>query len=157
MDLPESIASAIEPLFSALPLDWSMAQLVVSQGATLELVQLVEGINQSEALAGHAALQAALWLYIDELDCSHTLAQGIKDSTGSYWHGIMHRREGDFSNSHYWFRNTGDHPAMPLIDGYDGHRFIDAVEARHASGADDLVDLQRLEWSTLFAWSAHKD
>ena len=156
MDLPEPIFNAIEPLFSALPSDQAMVHLVVSQGATSELVQLVDQINQSEVLAGRAALQSALWLYIDELDRSHTISQGIKDSTGSFWHGIMHRREGDFSNSHYWFRNTGDHPVMALIEGYDGHHFIDEVEARHTGGADDLVDLQRREWSTLFAWCANQ-
>ena len=48
MDLPEPIFNAIEPLFSALPSDQAMVHLVVSQGATSELVQLVDQINQSE-------------------------------------------------------------------------------------------------------------
>ena len=156
MDLPKPIAAAITPLFSLLLPDQAMNQLVVKQGATAELLQLVEQINQSEVLSCRNALQAALWLYIDELDRSHTVAQNIKDETGSFWHGIMHRREGDFSNSHYWFRKTGEHQAMAMIEDYNSHDFIDAVEARHMGTADDLVELQRREWKILFAWCANK-
>jgi hypothetical protein len=53
---------------------------------------------------------SALWLYHDYLDRSHTISQSIETPTGSYWHGIMHRREPDASNAKYWFRWVGDHP-----------------------------------------------
>lgn len=59
------------------------------------------------------ALMAGLHLRNDSLDVSHSYAQEIEhDSTGAYWHGIMHRMEGDYFNSKYWFRKTGHHPAM---------------------------------------------
>ncbi|MFS0723336.1 hypothetical protein [Paenibacillus sp. 1P07SE] len=58
------------------------------------------------------AIQSGLHLWNDSLDRSHTLSQDMHHPTGSYWHGIMHRMEGDFSNSKYWMRQTGDHPAM---------------------------------------------
>jgi hypothetical protein len=48
---------------------------------------------------------SGLWLLAGDLDRSHTISQGIGSAEGSFWHGIMHRREGDFSNSKYWFRN----------------------------------------------------
>ncbi len=57
-----------------------------------------------------AACQAALWLYFDFLDESHTISQGIDTVTGSFWHGMMHRREGDYDNAKYWFRRVGAHP-----------------------------------------------
>jgi len=58
-----------------------------------------------------------LHLFNDSLDKSHDVSQGIHNSTGSYWHGIMHRMEGDYSNSKYWFRQVGPHPVFaPLIE-----------------------------------------
>lgn len=59
------------------------------------------------------ALLAGLHLRNDNLDRSHRYAQSIEhDATGAYWHGVMHRMEGDFSNSKYWFHTAGNHPAM---------------------------------------------
>src|SRR5438128_2742265 len=42
------------------------------------------------------AVLAGLHLWNDALSDSHTIAQGIETATGSYWHGIMHRREPDY-------------------------------------------------------------
>jgi hypothetical protein len=60
---------------------------------------------------------AALWLLHDYLDESHTISQEVGSTTGSYWHGIMHRREPDFGNSKYWFRRVGKHPAFEPLHG----------------------------------------
>lgn len=57
------------------------------------------------------ACRAGLLLLNDDLEGSHALSQQIESATGSFWHAIMHRREGDFSNSKYWWRRVGDHPA----------------------------------------------
>jgi len=150
------VAVALRPLLDKLPIDRAMTQLVVTRGADTELVGVVEKIIANPAIASHPALVAGLWLYLDELDRSHTVSQGMKDATGSFWHGIMHRREGDFGNSHYWFRSAGRHPAMDEIDDYDGHAFIDEVETAHRRGEapDELIDRQRREWAGLFNWCA---
>lgn len=155
LNVPQPIAEAIRPLIEALPLDEAMAALVVTKGASRERVDLVERICNASEIAARPALQSGLWLYIDELDRSHTISQGIEDPTGSFWHGIMHRREGDFSNSHYWFNRAGNHPAMKDIPDYDAHAFIDAVAAKHRSGAEGLVAMQRAEWVGLFNWCAN--
>src|SRR5689334_18276195 len=42
---------------------------------------------------------AGLWLWHDYLDESHRICQALETETGALWHAIMHRREGDFSNS----------------------------------------------------------
>lgn len=58
------------------------------------------------------AWQSGLYLCNDSLDKSHSISQDITNETGSYWHGIMHRMEPDYSNAKYWFRKTGKHPAF---------------------------------------------
>ena len=150
--LPEPLATALKPLFEALPLDEAMPRLVVPEPARASLSDSVAKVLENQTVA--PAVAAGLWLFVDELDKSHKISQGLNDDTGSFWHGIMHRREGDFSNSHHWFNRAGDHPAMKLIDGYDGHTFIDRVEQAHKNGAEpsDLVALQRREWEALFGW-----
>ena len=60
-------------------------------------------------------MAALLLLYNDDLEESHTLSQGIPSATGSYWHGIMHRREPDYPNAGYWFRKVGEHPLFPAV------------------------------------------
>ncbi len=151
LELPQEIADACAPLFEALPLDQAMGRLL---GSDPQQTALVEKILRSPALAERPELAAGLWLYAGDLDRSHTISQGLEDATGSYWHGIMHRREGDFSNSHYWMRRTVGHPLRQSRPDLDPDRFIDQVAA--VSGEDDpaLVARQREEWKALFEWCA---
>ncbi len=73
------------------------------------------------------AVKAGLHLLNESLDKSHSLSQDIHNPTGSYWHGIMHRMEGDYSNAKYWFRQAGVHSihesllaaAQEVCKGYD--------------------------------------
>ena len=63
---------------------------------------------------------AGLWLLHDFLDESHTISQGVGTPSGSFWHGIMHRREGDFSNAKYWFHRVGHHHVYAELAMPDG-------------------------------------
>jgi len=125
---------------------------------------------------------SALWLLHDFLDESHTISQEILSTTGSYWHGIMHRREPDYSNAKYWFRRVGDHPIFPdlcastreLASGqatdadseflatqssWDPYAFVDLCQAIAAgrSGAESLArQTARLEWELLFDFCYRK-
>jgi hypothetical protein len=117
-----------------------------------------------------------LWLLHDFLHESHAISQEINTVAGSYWHGIMHRREPDFSNAKYWFRRVGQHPVFePLADmarelankadldlpsafllkqeRWDPGRFVDLCEAatRGQSKARDLCRrIAQEEWRLLF-------
>lgn len=59
--------------------------------------------------------RAGLLLWNDDLDASHNLSQSLETPTGSLWHAVMHRREGDASNSIYWWHRTGEHPAFARL------------------------------------------
>ena len=122
------------------------------------------------------AMLSGLWLYFDFLDESHTISQSLPNETGSFWHAIMHRREGDFSNSKYWYARCADHPALPAMaaaagkivnqmpadksllrlvaTGWNPNGFVDLVHTVHGTPSDPrhalAVSLQRMEWQVLF-------
>ena len=80
----------------------------------ISLEKLFDGQPVKDSRMGYA-LQSGLLLWNDALDASHTISQGIESKTGSYWHGIMHRREPDYSNAKYWFGRVGIHPTFPAL------------------------------------------
>ena len=123
-----------------------------------------------------SACLAGLWLHYDFLDRSHEISQSIETAEGSYWHAIMHRREGDFDNAKYWFRRVGAHPTFAALvadaarlaceeqpdpagrflreqTAWDAYRFVDLCRACAAgrSTSERLCRLiQRREWQLLF-------
>lgn len=149
MELPDDVMRACAPLFEALPLERSMPRLV---GSNPTRADLVEEALRDPAISGRPALAAALWLYVDDLDRSHAISQGIDSAAGSFWHGIMHRREGDFGNSLYWMRRAEPHPLFPTLNP---SQLVDDVSRAGGHDAPDLLDRQRREWLALFTWCAN--
>ena len=101
-------------------------------------------------------VQAGLFLYFSALDDSHTISQGVHTASGSFWHGIMHRQEGDWANAKYWFRRVGNHPVLDRLaadssHGWDPFEFIDrcAAAADGAGTGHKLEQLQMREWLLL--------
>lgn len=78
-----------------------------------------------------ACTVAGLLLFADCLEESHHISQSIASSTGSYWHGIMHRREPDYSNSRYWFNRVGRHEAFDAVLG-EALKALDQIEDAEA-------------------------
>ena len=115
-----------------------------------------------------AAAKSALFLLLGCLDEAHTIAQSIDTTTGSYWHGIVHRQEPDFANAAYWFRQVKQHEIFPALreaagrilpefrdtPGWDPFRFIDACEEvyrrKDAARRAALSEVQHAEWQLLF-------
>jgi hypothetical protein len=158
--------------------------LVPTRGGSAEARDAIELLKPTDVLAAPgsdreaaSAALSGLWLWHDFLHESHELSQKIESPIGSFWHAIMHRREGDFSNAKYWFRRVGNHAAMPALAArvdtliqqlpadkslfkltsggtWNGSAFVDLVEAVHRDEKDSrratVIELQRLEWRTLF-------
>src|SRR4051812_20974225 len=96
--------------------------LVVHGGASAVAVELLKNVQPSQLLNGPiaspdaaAGMLAGLWVWHDGLDESHRISQKIETPDGSYWHAIMHRREGDFSNSKYWLARCRHHSTTKAI------------------------------------------
>ena len=102
---------------------------------------------------------SGLWLLHNFLDRSHSISQDIHSSEGSYWHGIMHRMEGDFGNSKYWGRQVGPHPVFETLNeqisgGWSYNDFVDACQQAASSSTPDpaVHETAVAEWVALFEY-----
>lgn len=155
----------LEKLTPSEPLDW-------------ELLCRVRDADDSTITGGKAILIPAAFalvrgglLYaVDAIDAAHRVSQGATSDLGSYWHGMIHRREGDFDNARYWFRRAGTlgcsgalHRAASEVSadaarqtGWDPYFFTGQCEQARFGAAElvpELVKLQRVEFETLFDYS----
>jgi hypothetical protein len=151
MPLSPDHQKLLSPLFAVLPLAEAMPRLLPGGPAAPEATAAVRELFALPEIARNRAAQSALWLYVDDLHRSHEISQGLHTATGSFLHGIMHRREGDFWNSHYWMRKTHRHPVWQRIAGYDPDAFIDAVQSAQGTDPTDLLTMQRTEWAEVMA------
>jgi hypothetical protein len=148
-------------------------QLVVEGGTPPRAHELLDGIKAEQLFAksppSSAAAQAVLaglWLWNDGLDECHRIVQNAPDekweATYAFWHAIMHRREGDFSNSKYWYARAGAHPVLDDLsndrNAIIGPKLVDLVRSVHNQPKDDryqsAIAMQKLEWKMLMEYCA---
>lgn len=83
----------------------------ITECSPIDLFMPVEVKNEKAA----QAVKAGVLLWNDELSLSHDICQGLKTPESSYIHGVMHRREGDYSNAKHWFAKAKNHPVATKL------------------------------------------
>jgi hypothetical protein len=122
-------------------------------------------------------VRAGLLLLNDDLDPAHNIVQSIETSTGSFWHAIIHRREGDFSNARYWWHRTGTHPVFdevfdlvlhkvadfPFLDDLRTNQAWDPIaftnRCQRTTSEEEIArleEIQAIEMGTLLQWCASR-
>lgn len=166
-ELRQAITAADLPSLGDGPTNPQLKALLQTPGSGLP--------SEVPADAGAArACEAALWLLAGDLDRSHQISQSLESADGSFWHGVMHRREGDFQNAKYWFRRAGHHPALETLgshvaadaltrsladelvseSGWDTGGFVDHCQRATKQGGGEAERCRRaqwIEWQTMFA------
>lgn len=126
---------------------------ISNSGLFFEIGEVIE-LSRSQA----SLCLSGLWLLAGDLDRSHSLSQELPCRDGSFWHGIMHRREGDFGNAKYWFRKVGSHPVFEQLSDWDegGYEnpfdFVD--ECSHAQKNKEGEAYQRCQRAQWAEWQA---
>jgi hypothetical protein len=143
--------------------------------ASEKACRLLLSAKANEMLPGARDASSALGgllLYFSCLTEAHDVVQAIPTADGAYWHGIMHRMEGDAFNAGHWFRRMGPHPIFPSLHreaaqlGYeqapawDPLAFIRFCEplGKSPGGETDAErlakEIQLAEWQLLFDYCA---
>lgn len=146
-----------DPELATLVADAEMPSLGHGPGNPSILQWLDRSADPLDRHARGPLVASGLLLLAGELDRSHSISQQDPSAEGSFLHGIMHRREADFSNAKYWFRKVGDHQVVDTLGrecpGYgDPFRFVDACE--HDPDSAALCEVAWQEWQTLMNWIA---
>lgn len=174
------LSELLSPLFLVAPsgwpagLSWPAPLAPLGPGSAQSTAREIRdsftaGTGPNPRKAVPKAAQAGILLWWGHLDPSHEISQDLGDQAGSYWHGLMHRREPDHANAAYWFRRVGNHPvfadlAAVLVQGawrspaiaaraarkapWDPFWMNDRCEeARNGGSAELIEELQALQWA----------
>ena len=57
-------------------------------------------------------MRAGLFYFHNALDDATSRRKRYEGDLAAYWHGMVHRREGDFDNARYWMRRAGEQPGF---------------------------------------------
>jgi hypothetical protein len=103
-------------------------------------------------------LRGGLFYAANDLERAHTIFQEIESSQGAYWHGMLHRREGDFPNALYWIRRAGRVQGISGLADFSPAAFVLECEAaiRRSVEPEHLLETQRREWEAMMSWSWSK-
>jgi hypothetical protein len=153
----------LEKLTPSEPLDHELARAIrEADDATLA--------GAAECAKPLGLVRGGLLYAVDALAPAHLIFQDEAGDLGSYWHGMLHRREGDFDNARYWFRRAGSlpffgalhraasevSPDMARQSAWDPYLFTGQCE-QVRFGAEELLAemrrLQRAEFDAIFDYS----
>ena len=152
-----------------------LERLIPTEPVSYDLVHRIREAEDTTIAGGRSIGDAAMFalvrgglLYaVDAIHDAHKIFQDAPGDLGAYWHGMMHRREGDFDNARYWFRRAGTLPVfaemhhaaseysavMARQADWDPYLFTGECEqARFGETeiAESLKALQRTEFEVLF-------
>ena len=153
----------LKKLTPAEPLDWELPGKI--RDASDEVLSGGKEIADRKIFA---LVRGALFYAVDALDAAHRIFQDEPGDLGSYWHGMMHRREGDFDNARYWFRRAGRlsisdrlHEAAAAVsatmakqESWDAYLLTGMCEQAKFGDTDavpECVRLQRVEFDEMLA------
>jgi hypothetical protein len=140
-------------------------RLVVPKSADVErgVVTLVESLTPRQlGLSAQAnrgidweLLRGGLFYAANDLERAHTIFQDVESSQGAYWHGMLHRREGDFPNALYWMRRAGRVEGISGLVDFSPTAFVLECEAAISRNIEPerLLEMQRREWEAMMSWS----
>ncbi|MBS1728310.1 MAG: hypothetical protein JST51_16440 [Armatimonadetes bacterium] len=106
------------------------------------------GMPTVDVPTGHddPMLRAAIHVYFGDQKGAHDQFQPLEGMPeASYLHGIIHRREGDFWNANYWFRQARSIARQIGINPEDLTERVQASPDPDNLLADDLL----AEWKSL--------
>jgi hypothetical protein len=152
-----------------------LEKLIPTEPLSYELVARIRKADDAALSGGKtpgapatfALVRGGLLYAADAIHEAHALFQEAKGDVGSYWHGMMHRREGDFDNARYWFRRAGVLPffsemhraasepsaLMARQSNWDPYLFTGECEQARFGDTESLsalIALQRIEFEVLF-------
>ncbi len=112
-----------------------------------------------DALNAPALVTISLHVLNDDLESAHPLSQELEGNPiADYWHAIIHRREGDYSNSRYWFGRVGSLPLLAEVYGPDPAApgaFVARCRTAGRGADADLQAFQQAEMARLLDYVLH--
>ena len=124
-------------------------------------------VNDNTFLNLANGCKTGIWLLHNYLEPAHEICQNEPTPEGSWWHAIVHRLEGDYWNSKYWYAKIGTHPVDSNIESrlkklpesnllsqlnrcWLPEEFVDLASSSEEQSAIRLVSLA--EWTELFRY-----
>jgi hypothetical protein len=111
--------ASLDDWLTSITSDWPIAAATQSPFEN-SLHQL---LARYPSVAG-TEVEAVLWLRLGLIDRAHEIVQNGKRGVEAYIHGVVHRLEGDYWNSKYWFRQVQDASLLKKI----GEEIIDSLK-----------------------------
>jgi hypothetical protein len=152
----------LKKLIPSEPLNYEVARRIQSADDAM-----IAGSRPLKNAGAFALVRGGLLYAVDAIHEAHTIFQDAKGDLGSYWHGMMHRREGDFDNARYWFRRSGVLPVfaemhraasessalMARQSNWDPYLLTGECEQARfgeTESLNELIRLQQAEFEVLF-------